>query len=156
MSADLNKHEGLSESSFRTLRELRVGLLRLHKVLLEMERADFERDFGRLNSGELLQLVINHPQFAWLRSISALVVQIDEMLEADEPSTTNDFQKLITQARLLLGSPADKHFSDKYQAALQREPAVVMAHAEVMKLLRAEEKSQPRVRGADDSIKPGA
>ena len=42
-----------------------------------------ERDFGRLTSGELLQLVINHAQFAWLRLISALVVQIDEMLDAD-------------------------------------------------------------------------
>jgi hypothetical protein len=120
----------------KDLQELRRSLLHLHKTLLEMERRDFERDFGRLNSGELLQLVINHAQFAWLRLISALVVEIDEMLNADEPATVNDFQELLTQARLLFNSPADKAFKEKFQAALQREPAAVVAHSEVMNLLR--------------------
>ena len=126
----------LSDAALRHLRELRSGLLHLHKTLLEMERRDFERDFGRLTSGELLQLVINHAQFAWLRLISALVVQMDEMLSADEPATVNDFQELLTQARLLFNSPSDEVFREKYQAALQREPDAVMAHAEVAKLLR--------------------
>lgn len=126
----------LPDATLTRLRELRRNLLHLHKILLEMERADFERDFGRLNSGELLQLVINHAQFAWLRLISALVVQMDEMLSADEPATVNDFQELLTQARLLFNSPSDEVFREKYQAALQREPDVVMAHSEVAKLLR--------------------
>jgi hypothetical protein len=128
----------LSGAMLNHLQELRRRLLHLHKTLLEMERADFERDFGRLTSGELLQLVINHAQFAWLRLISALVVQIDEMLNADEPATVNDFQELLSQARLLFNSPADEEFKEKYQAALQRDPAVVMAHSEVIDLLRTE------------------
>src|ERR1700704_3447975 len=79
------------------LRDLRRSLLHLHKMLLDLERADFERVSGRLNSGELLQLVINHAQFAWLRQISALVVQIDETLDADEPATPDDLQSLLGQ-----------------------------------------------------------
>jgi hypothetical protein len=126
----------LPEEAPGYLRELRSRMLHLHKILLEMERADFEREFGRLNSGELLQLVINHEQFAWLRLISALVVQIDEMLDSDEPATASEFQKLLTQVRLLFKSQPDEVFREKYQAALQREPAVVMAHSEVTKLLR--------------------
>jgi len=109
--------------------------LHLHKTLLEMERADFERNVGRLTSGELLQLVINHPQFAWLRQISALVVQMDEMLAAEEPATLSDVQGLLAQASLLLTSSTDEVFTEKYQAALQREPAAVVAHSEVTKLL---------------------
>ena len=128
----------LPEATLRHLQELRRRLLHLHKTLLDMERADFERDFGRLNSGELLQLVINHAQFAWLRMISALVVQIDEMLSAEEPATPNDARNLIAQARSLVISPADEVFREKYQAALQREPEVVVAHSEVAKLLRTE------------------
>ena len=128
----------LPEAALRHLQELRRRLLHLHKTLLNMERADFERDFGRLNSGELLQLVINHAQFAWLRMISALVVQIDEMLSAEEPATPNDARNLIAQARSLVISPADEVFREKYQAALQREPEAVMAHSEVAKLLRTE------------------
>lgn len=128
----------LSDATLRLLRELRSKLLHLHKILLDLERTDFERVFGRLNSGELLQLVINHAQFAWLRLISALIVQIDEMLSAKEPATLNDAENLLAQARLLFTSPADDTFREKYQAALQREPAVVMAHSEVANLLRNE------------------
>lgn len=126
----------LPESMVKRLRELRSKLLHLHKTLLEMERADFERDSGRLTSGELLQLVINHAQFAWLRHISALVVQMDEMLAAEEPATLSDVQGLLAQARLLFTSATDEVFREKYRAALQREPAAVMAHSEIAKLLR--------------------
>ncbi|HKR58978.1 MAG TPA: hypothetical protein VJS64_04535 [Pyrinomonadaceae bacterium] len=128
----------LPEATLRNLQELRRRLLHLHKTLLDMERADFERDFGRLNSGELLQLAINHAQFAWLRKISALVVQIDEMLSAEEPATPNDARNVIAQARSLFTSPSDEVFRERYQAALQREPEAVMAHSEVAKLLRKE------------------
>jgi len=126
----------LPESTLKRLRELRSKLLHLHKTLLEMERADFERNFGRLTSGELLQLVINHPQFAWLRQISALVVQMDEMLAAEEPATVSDVQGLLAQVSLLFTSSTDEVFKEKYQAALQRESAAVVAHSEITKLLR--------------------
>jgi len=119
------------------LREVRLRLLHLHQTLLEMERKDFERTHGRVNSGEMLQLVINHAQFAWLRMVSALVVQIDEMLDADEPVTDADVNNLITGARQLFTASKNKEFSDKYQAALQQEPEVVMAHSALMKLLRS-------------------
>ena len=119
------------------LREVRLRLLHLHQTLLEMERKDFERTHGRVNSGEMLQLVINHAQFAWLRMVSALVVQIDEMLDADEPVTDADVNNLITGARQLFTASDNKEFSDKYQAALQQEPEVVMAHSALMKLLRS-------------------
>jgi len=114
-------------------------MLHLHKILLEMERADFERVSGRLTGGEMLQLVINHPQFAWLRQISALVVQIDETLDADEPVTLEEVQSLLGQTRSLFTSSADKTFREKYQAALQRSPEAVMAHSEVTTLLRENE-----------------
>jgi len=129
----------LPETTLRYLRELRTRMLHLHKILLEMERADFERVSGRLTSGELLQLVINHPQFAWLRQISALVVQIDETLDADEPVTLEEVESLLGQTRSLFTSSADKTFREKYQAALQRSPEAVMAHSEVTTLLRASE-----------------
>ncbi|HYR74221.1 MAG TPA: hypothetical protein VEM96_00125 [Pyrinomonadaceae bacterium] len=129
----------LPAAALKHLQELRRNLLHLHKTLLDMERADFERISGRLTSGELLQLVINHAQFAWLRQISALVVQMDEMLGAEEPATKSDVDNLLDQARLLFTSSADKTFREKYQAALQRAPAAVMAHAEIAKLLRGDD-----------------
>jgi hypothetical protein len=125
----------LPDATLRHLQELRRRLLHLHKTLLDMERADYERVSGRVTSGELLQLVINHPQFAWLRKISALVVQMDEMLSAEEPATESDVDNLLDQARGLFTSAGEEQFREKYQAALQREPAAVMAHSDITKLL---------------------
>ena len=119
------------------LREVRQKILHLHQALLEIERKSYERIHGRVNSGELLQLVINHPQFAWLRIISALVVQIDETLDADEPAGAADMTNLIASARQLFTESGDQEFQQKYHAALQQEPKVVIAHSALMTLLRA-------------------
>ena len=128
--------EVLADPHIHRLVDLRLGLLRLHKTLLEMERINFEKRFGRVNSGELLQLVLNDARFAWLRTISALVVEIDEVLNGDEPATLNDFEDLISQARLLFTLPGNEEFKTKYEVALQREPAVVITHSAVMQILR--------------------
>jgi len=128
--------DSLTRVEIARLGELRGRLLHLHKMLLELERQDHERRFGRVSTGELLQLVINNAQFAWLGVISALLVEIDEFINGEEPATLIDFEDLISQARSLLTSPENEEFKTKYQAALQREPSVVMAHSAVMRLLR--------------------
>jgi hypothetical protein len=126
----------LTENELSFLRDLRHRLLHLHKSLLDIERVNYEKLFGQVNSGELLQLVINDQQFAWLRTISALVVEIDETLEADQPATANEMRNLLAQTRSLFVSQENEEFRQKYQAVLQHEPDIVMEHAEVMKLLR--------------------
>src|SRR5262249_16942817 len=128
--------EEMSKEQLATLRDLRNRLLHLHKVLLEMERQNFERKSGRVTPGELLQLLLNNSQFAWLRIISALVVEIDEVLNGEEPATVSDLEDLLSQARLLFTTPGNDEFKINYQSALQREPSVVMAHSAVMQLLR--------------------
>jgi hypothetical protein len=124
------------ESTLLRLRDLRRGLLHLHKALLEAERATYEQSMGRVSSGELLQLVLNHERFAWLRYISELIVRIDEMLDADEPVTDDDAGSLLAEARALLKPAEDgNEFARKYFAALQKEPDAVLAHRGVVKLL---------------------
>lgn len=121
------------------LTHLRDGLLKLHKVLLESERDVYERDIQRLKSrGELFALVLHDPWFAWLRDLSGLVVKIDERLAADEPATRSEAEHFIGEARTLL-SPAEEGsgFEKRYFEALQRDPAVILAHAEMMKVLQS-------------------
>src|SRR5437762_13453661 len=101
-----------------------------------MKSINHEKVHDQIRIGELLHIVLNHPQFNWLRMISALVVEIDEALDGDEPATLSDFENLISQTRLLFTSPENEEFKTRYQAALQREPGVVMAHSVVMQLLR--------------------
>jgi hypothetical protein len=120
------------------LKELRHGLLRLHKTLLDSERLTYERVHGRIASkGAFFQLVIADTWFEWLHRVSELVVQIDEMLEAEEAATAIDATRVIEQARTLL-KPSENGagFGKRYYEALQRDPDVVLAHAAVKKLLR--------------------
>lgn len=120
------------------IKDVRRALLRLHKALLDVERASYERVHGQLTSGEVLQLVINHEQFAWLHALSELIVRIDEMLDADEPATEADGAALLEAARALLKpSEAGGGFGRKYFDAMQSEPDVVLAHREATSLLSA-------------------
>jgi hypothetical protein len=127
----------MSDEERTKLRELRVRLLNLHKVLLEDARAAYELDRGRVGSpGNLLQLVINDPWFAWLHALSELVVRIDQTI--DEPASTGaDAAALFDQAgRLLTASENGDGFARRYYDALQRQPAVVLAHADVRRVLK--------------------
>lgn len=120
----------------RFLMELRIKLLHLHKVLLETERMTYEHLRGRVTPRELLQLVIEHEQFAWLHQISELIVYIDDLLRADRPLSPDDVRSLVSDVRTLL-TPAvlGSAFARKYDAVLQREPDAVLAHADVTALL---------------------
>ena len=127
-----------TEVTLRRLGELRRALLRLHKTLLDAERALYESMHGRVTSGELLQLVIADAHFAWLHAVSELIVRIDELFDAEEPATGADADALFTEARALLKSDeAGGEFGRRYFAALQREPDAVLAHRQVTRLLSA-------------------
>jgi len=119
------------------LTDLRNGLLHLHKTLLDSETAVYDHDIARIHSkGQLLELVLHDPWFGWLHELSELVVLIDELLDAKEPPTSPDAERLIAQARELV-APAGEggRFRKHYLEALQRDPDVVMAHSETMKVL---------------------
>lgn len=118
------------------LRELRIKLLRLHKILLDTERIRYEQGQGRVSSGELLQLAISHEHFAWLHRLSEMILKIDAMLQADEPLLPEAIAAFITNVRTLL-TPNEfgDDFAMKYDAAFQRSPDVVLAHADVLALL---------------------
>jgi hypothetical protein len=126
----------LSPDVRQQLDDLRRGLLRVHKALLEDARIRYEREQGRIEgSGALLQLVLNDPWFAWLHPLSGLVVQIDELLAADE-ATLSDGETLLNQARALLKPDANgEGFQRRYHRAIQDVPDVLIAHVAVGKYL---------------------
>jgi len=129
-----------SELTRDGLKELRHGLLRLHKLLLDLERRDYERARGRIgNSYEFLQLVLKDPWFDWLHRLSELIVQIDESLDNRDPETPmmeEDAQALIERAKgLLAPSETGTQFQKNYFLALQQSPDVVLLHSEVMRIL---------------------
>ena len=117
---------------------MRLRLLNLHKVLLEDAKAAYEMDRGRIPSNaKLLQLVINDPWFAWLHALSELVVRIDVTLQPEAAATEADGIMLLDQVERLLSPPQSiEPFARRYFEALQRQPAVVLAHGDVRRALK--------------------
>ena len=131
----------MSDVTRDSLKALRQGLLRLHKMLLDLERVGYERAHQRIaNSYEFLQLVLKDPWFDWLHRLSEVIVQIDETLDIrdmEQPATDEDARALVVRAKTLL-SPAEEgtEFQKNYFLALQQSPDVVLLHSELMKALR--------------------
>jgi hypothetical protein len=95
-------------------------------------------DRGRVGSNaSMLQLVINDPWFAWLHALSELVVRIDQSVEPESPATGADASSLVESVeRLLTASETGDGFARRYYEALQRQPAVVLAHSAVRRAIK--------------------
>ncbi|HKF40875.1 MAG TPA: hypothetical protein VKB21_07285 [Candidatus Acidoferrum sp.] len=118
---------------------LRENLLRLHKSLLEMERRTYEKEHGKVSAGELFRLVVDDPQFSWLHNISEFVVRIDENLASDEGVSESDSHVAVSLARKIFApSESGDGFQKKYFDAIQKDPAVVMEHAQLARLFNTE------------------
>ena len=127
----------LTEKTRQQLLNVRQVLLRLHKTLLEFERQAYERAHDRINNSyQFLQLVMSDPWFAWLRQLSELIVEMDELLAASEAPSESTALALMEQSRILL-TPAESgsEFQRKYFMAMQQSPEVVVAHSEFAKVL---------------------
>ena len=84
---------------------------------------------GRIESaGQVLHLVMNDPWFAWLRPMSALVVQADETLDNDHGVSASDVAAFGAQIRDLLQGPGGgPDCQPAFQRVLQEAPEAVVA-----------------------------
>ena len=115
-----------------------------HSVMLRQTAQDvggfgaggLRRDHWQNPIAEPFPAIAHHrPGFAWLRPLSQLIVAMDEALDAEEPLTLTKVEALVRQANVMLVvSETSEGFSGHYHEALQRDPDVVLAHAEVVKL----------------------
>ena len=126
----------MADRTTERLTDLRNGLLRLHKSLLDSERAAYERDVARITStGQFLNLVLSDPWFNWLHDLSQFIVLVDETLDFKEPATPEDAGSLIARAReLIVPSEEGASFGRRYFEAMQRDPAAVLAHRDMMQV----------------------
>ena len=129
--------EELTIATREQLTKVRTVLLRLHKTLLDFEREGYERERGKIdNSYAYLQVVMSDPWFAWLRQLSELIVEMDELLAAKETPKESTAQALIKQTGILLTpSESGSEFQKKYFTAMQQSPEVVLAHSEFANVL---------------------
>ena len=119
------------------LRAARQRLLALHKALLDRERSRHEHDHGPIQTTQQhLQLLMEHPSFAWLRPLSGLIVRIDERLAAKEVVSSGEVRQLAVDARALTSFSEERsEYQDRYRGALEGSPVILAAHADVARAL---------------------
>lgn len=109
------------------LRELSKALLPLHRHLIEAAKSDYAFGIAPVESpGHLLRLLGDDPFFAWLKPMTSIIVDIDEMVR-------RDFE--ISDARAVASRVQEFLAVESYVAMLQREVEVATAHASMRKVL---------------------
>lgn len=132
----MNKTQTNFETKFSLLKEARLQLLKLHKLLIDIERNRFETQNGQISSGQFLNLLLNETNFQWLRKFSTLIVEIDEMLDLDDGYTESMIEKYLSQIRDLINlTSGDEEFEGNYKNFLQTNTEVAVKHSEIRKLL---------------------
>ncbi len=109
-------------------------LLHVHRALLEVERARYEKVRGRIaNNSAFLQLVISDPWFDWLRPMAQLVLLIDERT-SDKKSVLgqSEADALLDRSRALLRADAEGDaFQRLYYQAVQSSPDLAVIARQV-------------------------
>ncbi len=120
------------------LQGLRLRLLDLHKLLLDRERGIYEAEHGSLGSpGEYLALVLNNDQFEWLRQMSGIIVEMDELVSPRTKTGAEDVAAVLASVRnLLLLKEEGDDYQRRYYQAIQESPDIVIAHCKAEKLLQ--------------------
>ncbi|HEU4885489.1 MAG TPA: hypothetical protein VFT45_24800 [Longimicrobium sp.] len=123
------------------LAEVRRALLRLHKSLIDSERAVYETRNGPLNNTEFLTALLQEPFFQWMRPFSQLIAAMDEAMFGDEPVTSDGARDYVNQAHALVTEPADGNGGSaenaRYGQVRDRDPAVLFAHTELVRRIAA-------------------
>jgi hypothetical protein len=117
-----------------TLREISKLLLPLHRALIEVAKQDYAFEVAPVDkAAQLLQLLTDDPFFTWLKPVTALIVDIDEMTRTDFSDA--DAAAIAERVERLFGATADESFSARYLPMLQRDIDVAASHAALRKAL---------------------
>lgn len=109
------------------LRELSMTLIPLHRHLIEAAKSDYAFAFTPIASpGHLLRLLNDDAFFAWLKPLTTIIVNIDEMVRRD--FETGDARAIAARVESFVGVK-------EYVDMLQRDIDVAGGHAAARKAL---------------------
>jgi len=113
------------------LREVSKLLLPLHRALIDIAKEDYAFAVAPVKPAQLLQLLTDDPFFAWLKPVTSLIVDIDEMARTDFEKA--DVAAIADRVDRLFGAAAEGSFSAQYIPMLQRSVDVAIGHAALRK-----------------------
>lgn len=129
----------------KRLTNIRKALLQLHQNLLDYQKLSYEKKYGRVQStGKMFNLASSNKDFAWLRSLSELIVGLDGYIDAAEYDERN-VKSLIAYTKKLLNPKAKGgRFERLYFDAIQNDPAVLISHRNAIAALAQPKKPRKK------------
>ena len=114
------------------LKNARNILLKLHKSMLDLERAMYEGIHGQVAPAQFVNILMEDEDFAWLRKFSTLIVEIDEMFASKTGIEEGMIEANLLKVRELAEmKEPDEYFRAKYQFAIQRDPDSAGLHSQL-------------------------
>ena len=130
----------MADAAKGQLGTLADALRSLHRVLAERVRRDLEAERHTvIQPGAWLSMLIREPQFAWLRSLSELMVDLDVFLEAIPEPADDDAASIRAEIERLIAPSAvpgtETDFARQYWRYVHDEPAVAVVHGQIRNAL---------------------
>jgi hypothetical protein len=132
----------LADADNSRLGTVASALRSLHRALVERVRRDVEQQRQTvIMPGAWLQMLTTDAQFAWLRSLSELMVDLDVFGEADPAPAEDDLSAIRGEIERLVAPSTvpglESDFARHYWRCVHDEPQVAIAHAAVRQALDA-------------------
>jgi hypothetical protein len=119
-----------------SLKHISSLLAKIHKGLMDEQMGNRELAAGGLfTPATKLQLLLNDPEFEWLRSLSQLMTLVDDGIFQKDPLTEEQFAGLLVEVKNLLIKYDNKKFADHFLAICRKRPEIMVEHRELSKFL---------------------
>lgn len=123
------------EDHLTRLREARNKMLAFHKLLIDLEKKQLETGADAITPAQFLGLLMGDERFEWLRSISKLVVRIDESLELNDGIPPELLVKLNEEVNSLFDeSEANSEFKEMVAIRIDSWSEAQLIHGEIRAL----------------------
>ena len=118
------------------LKGLRGRLLSFHKILIDREKLNLEVTQGPITPGQWLGMLMSDDEHEWLRSISKLVVRIDEYLEIKDGLSEEKIDGFMSDIKGLFDESDDNEdFKEKVGSRVQNNPEAESVRSDLVELL---------------------
>lgn len=118
------------------LKHLSGLLAKTHKALVDYELSLRELQVGeRFTASTKLQMLIQDPDFAWLRTLSQLMALVDDAIYQKEPLAEEHYLSLREEIRKLIVEKTDADFTLPYEAICKKVPEIQKEHEKIASFL---------------------
>lgn len=127
-----------TQSDYRErLGNISSALFRIHKLLLEDEFETRERNEGRsLPPTERLNVLLNDPSIAWLRTLSQLMAFVDEVYYQKEAILDRQMEEALEKVQAIFSLQNESEFTYRYKSRLGTIPDLMVAHGQLRSALK--------------------